>query len=178
MKPVLLAALSVSAVLSASPAQGQGKLAAANAVCVVNMQRVVSESRMGKEALRSMEAEMKKSKQHVEDLRAEVVKLRADLDRQSLILSGAALESKGLELRGKERDLGLALAEMKQEFAQKNNASVAKVMQQTRLALDALNRERGCRFVFERGEGFVAYAAPRVELTDELIKELDRKNNK
>ena len=155
-------------------ASAQGKPAPSNTVCIVSMQRVVEESSQGKAALGSLEADMQKGRVRVETLRAEVDKLRDELKRQSLILSGDALESKTLALQRKERDLGMALGEMKQEFMRKNNASVAKVMERTKSVLERLNRERGCRFVLERGEGFVAYAAERIEITDAVIKEMNK----
>ena len=152
----------------------QGKTLPLGEVCVVSMQRVVEGSRIGKAATSSLEADMQKSKSRVEGLKAETEELRENLRKQSAILSAEALESRTLTLQRKERELGVALAEMRQEFLRKNNESVAKVMKQTNSALKELNQEHKCRFVLERGEQFVVYASSRVDLTEDLIKMLDK----
>ena len=169
----ILAALCAG--LAPMSARAQGKTMPLDGICVVSMQRVVEESRMGKAATRSLEAEMQKSKESVEGLRAQVQKMREELRKQSMVLSPEALENKGLALQRKERELGVALGEMRREFLRRNNASVAKVMEQTNGALQEINRKQKCRFILERGEQFVAYASTRVEITDDLIKLLDQK---
>jgi outer membrane protein len=160
---------------AAGAASAQGKSLAANAVCVLDMQRVVSDSAMGKAATVSLEQDMRHSKERVEGLRAEVLRMRAELEKQSVILSGEALEQKGAQVQRKERELGAALTDMKTEFFRKNNLSVAKVEKETNAVLSELVNGKHCQFVLERGRNFVVYAARRVDVTERVIQALNRR---
>jgi outer membrane protein len=151
---------------AAGAASAQGKSLAANAVCVLDMQRVVSDSAMGKAATVSLEQDMRHSKE---------LRMRAELEKQSVILSGEALEQKGAQVQRKERELGAALTDMKTEFFRKNNLSVAKVEKETNAVLSELVNGKHCQFVLERGRNFVVYAARRVDVTERVIQALNRR---
>ena len=87
----------VSAVASVS--------AMAQTIAVVDTQRIVNESIVGKAARNNLEVEIKKGQAKLAQLKGDFEKQKSDLEKQAAILSGAALEAKREALSKKQVDL-------------------------------------------------------------------------
>jgi outer membrane protein len=142
---------------------------------VVDMNRVLQESIIGKAARNSIEAEAKKSQAKLAGLKGEYDRARADLEKQSALLSGAALEERRESLVKRERELERAIQDAREELNRKNGAQMAKIMQQVDAVVKSIAQERKLAFVLERDVQGVVYADEELDITKFVVAELDEK---
>jgi outer membrane protein len=144
-------------------------------IAIVDVQQIVNESIIGKAAKKNVEQQINKAKLRVASLKSDFEKQRADLEKQSSILSGAALEQRREALAKKQVDFQRTYQDMQQELGRANDKELGKVIEQVNEVVKDLADERGYQFVFEKDKQSVLYAAPRIDITKEVIESLDKK---
>jgi outer membrane protein len=153
------------------PCSAQGRVSYA----VVDTQRVINESIIGKAARSNLEAQIKKGQAKLSGSKSEFEKQRSDLERQSSILSGQALEEKREALAKKQVDLQRTVQDLQDDLARKNDAEISKVIEQISLVVKELAKAKGYTFVFERDKQLVVYSSERIDITPEVVEALDKK---
>ncbi len=164
-----LIALTVGVGLSQRDAQGQERLA------IVDVQRVVNDSIAGKAAKSNLEGQISKAKLKLAGLKSEFEKQKSELEKQSAILSGAALEQRKEALGKKQVEFQRAYQDMQQELAKANDKEIGKVIKQVNEVVQDLADKRGYAFVFEKDRQSVLFASGRIDITEEVISALDKK---
>jgi outer membrane protein len=164
-----LIALTVGVGLSQRDAQGQELLA------IVDVQRVVNDSIAGKAAKSNLEGQISKAKLKLAGLKSEFEKQKSELEKQSAILSGAALEQRKEALGKKQVEFQRAYQDMQQELAKANDKEIGKVIKQVNEVVQDLADKRGYAFVFEKDRQSVLFASGRIDITEEVISALDKK---
>ena len=159
-----------------SPVYAQG--GQLSAIYLVDMQKAIDGSDIGKTAKSRMDAEIKKQEQELEKKKAEIDRTKADLIKQSSLLSAEAAEEKRVQLEQKNRELQRSVDDARQNLTRKNGAEIEKVVREIDLAVKELSREGGYQVVLERDPRFVLYASERYDLTDEVVKRLNEKDLK
>ena len=152
-----------------------GHAEASEKIAIVDVQQIVNESIIGKAAKNNVEQQINKAKLKVASLKSDFEKQRADLEKQSSILSGAALEQRREALAKKQVDFQRTYQDMQQELGRVNDKELGKVIEQVNEVVKGLADERGYQFVFEKDKQSVLYAAPRIDITKEVIESLDKK---
>lgn len=165
----LVVALIISQVCSALPAHADVQIA------IVDVQRVVNDSIVGKAAKSNLEEQISKAKLRLAGLKSEFDKQKSDLDKQSAILSGTALEQRREALAKKQVDFQRAYQDMQQELAKANEKEIGKVVKQVNDVVKELADSRGYAFVFEKDRQAVLFASGRIDITDEVISTLDKR---
>ena len=149
--------------------------AAPSTVYVVDMQRVINESLVGKAARTNLESEIKKRELTVAKARQELEKLKADLDKQSGLLSAAALEEKRQVLSRKERDFGRLVTDQRTEIGKRNDAEMVKALKEIDGAIAEIGGRGDRPFIIEKDPRLVVYAHDRLDITADVIKALNDK---
>lgn len=144
-------------------------------IAIVDVQRIVNESIIGKAAKSNLEQQVNKAKLKVASMKSDFEKQKADLEKQSSILSGSALEQRREALAKKQVELQRAYQDTQQELARLNDKELGKVVEQVNEVVKELADERGYSFVFEKDKQSVVYAAARIDITKEIIETLDKK---
>jgi outer membrane protein len=142
---------------------------------VVDVQRVVTESELGKKAKANVEAQVKKEEASLKKMEIDLKALRGDIEKQRAILSGAALEKKADELRKKERDLKNEFEDRRNALVKKNQAEVGRVVSEVDKVIKELAEKEGYRFILEKDPRVVVYAGPSLDVTEKVIKLLNSK---
>jgi outer membrane protein len=168
---VALIATLVAVVMATSGAQADDD----RAIAVVDVQKVVNESIIGKAARSNLEREMQKAKVKLSTLQADFEKQKSDLEKQSAVLSGAALEERREGLAKKQRDVQRTYQDMQEQLARLNDKEIKTVVDEVNTVVKELAKDRSYEFVFERDRQAVVYAAPKLDITDEVIAKLDKK---
>lgn len=163
-----LITLILSGALTQREAQGQEKLA------IVDVQRLVNDSIAGKAAKSNLEGQINKAKLKLAGLKNEFEKQKSDLEKQSAILSGAALEQRKEALGKKQVDFQRAYQDMQQDLAKANDKEIGKVIKQVNEVVKELADKRGYTFVFEKDRQSVLFASGRIDITEEVISALDK----
>ncbi len=144
-------------------------------IYVVDVQKVVSESVIGKAAKSNLESEMKKSESKLVAQKQEVEKLVQDFNKQKALLSKEALEQKAEALRRKERDAKLLMAEEQDKIRRKNSQEIDKVVAEVKAILDNLAEDQEYSMIVEKDPRLVVYVDPKYDITQKVIKALDSK---
>lgn len=150
-------------------------IAQAQKIVIIDTQRVITESIIGKAAKNNLEVEIKKGHAKVAALKADFERQRSDLEKQSAILSGSALESRREELERKQVEFQRIFQDIQEKLARSNDAEISKVVSQINELVKALAQEKEYQFVFERDRKSVLFSSERIDITDEVVKSLDKK---
>ena len=150
-------------------------IAQAQKIVIIDTQRVITESIIGKAAKNNLEVEIKKGQAKVAALKADFERQRSDLEKQSAILSGSALESRREELERKQVEFQRIFQDIQEKLARSNDAEISKVVSQINEFVKALAQEKEYQFVFERDRKSVLFSSERIDITDEVVKSLDKK---
>lgn len=150
-------------------------IAHAQKIVIIDTQRVITESIIGKAAKNNLEVQIKKGQAKVAALKADLEKQRSDIDKQSAILSGAALESRREEFERKQVESQRTYQDIQEKLARSNEAEISKVVSQINELVKALAQEKEYQFVFERDRKSVLFSSERIDITDEVVKSLDKK---
>jgi outer membrane protein len=145
---------------------------------VVEPQKVLDGTKAGKKVKGKLE-DYQKSAQKMLDLEAEELKkMQEELVKQGSVLSADAKKDKEESLRRKEIEYQRKFAQLNQEFQVKKR----EVLEEFSKNLEQVVREIADRekltLVVEKGENgagaLVIYSHPSLDLTDRVIKELDK----
>ena len=150
-------------------------IAQAQKIVIIDTQRVITESIIGKAAKKNLEVEIKKGQAKVAALKADFERQRSDLEKQSAILSGSALESRREELERKQVEFQRVFQDIQEKLTRSNDAEISKVVSQINELVKALAQEKEYQFVFERDRKSVLFSSERIDITDEVVKNLDKK---
>lgn len=145
----------------------------ADKIAVVDIQRVVNESILGKAARKNLETQVTAETARLETLKQEMIKLQDSLKKQASVLSGAALQTKQDELRRKERELQSSYQDKQRELARKNEEEIGSVVQEVDKIVKRLAEKEKYRFVLERDPRSIVYAGERIDITKKVIEILD-----
>ncbi len=144
-------------------------------IAIVDVQRVVNESIIGKAARSNMESQIQKAKVKLSNLQADFEKGKADLQKQAGILSGSALEERKESLGKKQLEVQRAYQDMQEQLAKANDKEIRKVVDEVQKVVDQLADDKGYAFIFEKDRQSVIYANPQIDITQDVVKILDKK---
>lgn len=165
--PVALAAAAL-ALGVAAPLAAQGQK-----IAIIDTERVLSTSAVGKVALESLTALRQQKQQQGEALQKELDDLRARFEEGRLSLS----EDKLAELQRQAEDKALAMRRFQddanRELAQKRDEVLGEVDQKVMPVITRYGQQNGFDLIFRKFESGLIYANDAVDITDEVIAALD-----
>lgn len=147
----------------------------AEKIAIVDTQKVISESIIGKAAKNNLEGQIKKGQAKLAAMKGDFDKQKADLDKQAAILSGSALDARREALGKKQADFQQTYQEIQEKLAKANESEISKVVEQINGVVENLADERGYSFVFEKDRQSVLFASEKIDITEEVVKILDKK---
>jgi len=161
---MMCAAIAVLVTGFAIPAVAQTKVA------VIDVQRVVSESDPGKEALQKLAGLRDAKAQEGQGLQQELQALRDQFSKQQFTLSEEKLE----ELQKQIQDKGIALQRFQddatRELEEVRTRELGRLEQQIMPIINEIGQERGLTLIFNKFQSGLVYADDTVDITDEVIR--------
>ena len=142
-------------------------------IYVVDIQKVISESVIGRAARNNIEEEIKKKRIVLEKLQLEATKIKEEIDKQSALLSPEALRTKQDALLKKQRDLERTYQDQQEEIAKKNSESMGKIVKEIDEVVKKLAEQNNYKLVMEKDMRVVVYASDKYDISDEVVKLLD-----
>lgn len=158
-----------SVIASAAHAEASGK------VLIVDMQRVITESIMGKAAQSDLQGEAKKREVKLQQKSNQIKELGEQIEKQSSLLSKDALDQKKQEVGKKQKELERAVADDRQEMGKMRDESLVKVVKAARKAVQDIAASRGVSVVMEKDPQVILYANEDLDITSDVVKLLDSK---
>jgi outer membrane protein len=151
-----------------------GLNAVAQSIAVVDTQRVVNESIIGRAARNNLEVEIKKGQAKLAQMKGDFEKQKSDFDKQAAILSGSAREAKREALLKRQVELQRAYQDMQEQLGRDNEREMSQVVKQVSNVVQVLAKQRGFDFVFERDRQAVVFYSEKVDITAEVVQLLDK----
>jgi outer membrane protein len=174
MKHLIIGSAAIMAVATAQLAAGAEPFK----VAIIDQQAVIERSAAGKRALEEMKSYSATRQRIVE---ADDQELK-DLEKaaQDATLSEEAKKEKQEQFRTKLEAYQRRIQEFNREVQDKQRAMIAEYSRKIREAALVIAQKEGYAAVIDKGnEGavkIVMYHHPSVDLTDKVVKELDRQN--
>jgi len=144
-------------------------------IAVVDIQAVITKSERGASAKSKVESAAKKEEVKVKQLAEELKRTRADLDKQSSLLSGKALEDKQTALKKKERDIARSIQDRREELVRLNRDEVGNVVKMIDKEVETFGKQGGYTAILEADPAMVLYFHPSLEVSDKIVEILNAK---
>ena len=175
LRSTLAAAVLVGVPAVVAPTQAQAAdVPAVGKVAMVDMQRVLNETKAGQKARKSLEqssaAKEKKFEKRRNELEAEVAKLRT-LKGQQLAAAQEKLQQESMELQS----MFMAL---EQELSQQQNKILETMYRNSSEIVSKLAKDKGLDLVLVRDQMTVIFAKDTLDITAEVVKLYDQKFSK
>lgn len=140
---------------------------------VFNFETFLKNSKAGQAARKEMTDEAKKLEKQLETKKQEIEKMRDALAREASVLSEEAKTQKTRDLQIKILDLQNMENNFTRSFNQQQNELMIRIRTEVMTLLQSIGKDEGYLLILENIG--VVYAPDRVDLTDRLIKEHDKK---
>jgi len=161
---VVLAALAGCLCMLAAPAFAEPKIG------FVNTERVFRDSQLALRAQKKLEQEFAKREENIQRLIKQARDLQASLERDGLTLSETERNRRQRDLANINRDLQREQREFREDLNLRKNEEFAAVHERARkVILEIAERER-----FDLIVENVIYASPKIDITDRVMRALDR----
>lgn len=151
------------------PAEAQTALQ----IAVIDVQRLLSESRAGQEALESLRALGQQKQGEIESKQTEISDLRQRLEEGRLSLS----EEKQLELEKGLQDRLIELRRMQddaeRELQQKRAEAFGRIEEGVIPLIATVAQERGYTLVFNKFQSGLLFAVDNADITDAILERFD-----
>ncbi len=145
---------------------------------IVDLMKALNESDSGKKAKTDLEA-LIKSKQSVLDAKGkEIEKLKADLEKQSSVLSAEAKKSKEDDLEKLLREYQRLVTDSQNEVKKKESELTGEILKEIRVIVDKMGEEGGYTVILENADGLVLFSKKEINLTDTVMKKYNESKAK
>jgi outer membrane protein len=114
----------------------------------------------------------------VDTRRAEVEKLREELDKKGLVLSADAKREKEETLQRKVRDLRRLVDDFQKELERKEQGLTQRILQDLSGLIERFGKDRGYLLILEKRGASVIYGDAEADVTEEIIKVYDQEKAK
>lgn len=153
----------------ATSAQG----GATGRVAIIDVSRILARSSAGVAAREQLEREKAAMQKQLDTQQAEVVKLKDELDKKGQLLSPEARREKQEALERKVRDMRRLMDDLQASLQKKEEALLAKVLQDLGGLVQKVGKEKNYAVILERKSSGVLYASPETDVTDDVLKAYD-----
>ncbi len=136
----------------------------------VNTERVFRDSQQAVKAQKKLEKEFQSRDQEIQKTIKQARDLQTYLEKEGLTLSETDRTKKQRELANISRDLQHSQREFREDLNQRRNEEFASVQERARKAIVEIAEKEKFDLIVEN----VVYASARVDVTDRVLKLLDR----
>jgi len=166
MKKTLLVILALSLISGYTLAQTK--------IAVVDPQKILRFSKEGKKILSELEAYKSRKEAEIQRRSKEVKKLEDKIATQRLTLSQEALNKLMEELDRKKTALKRYVEDAQKELTKLQQEKFMAFQRTARRVVEKVAKAKGIDIVFDRMQSGIVYNSPAIDITNDVIKELDR----
>ncbi len=163
LKP-LCSALVIGSFVLAPAALAQGVK-----IGVIEVQRVVSDSAMGKESLAKLQKAASGKQEEIGKRQKELRDLEQKINEQNKTLSAEALEKLQKDYQGKAVELKRFQDDSQRELEEAQRKELQEFEKKVMPIIDSVAKEQGYELIFNKFQSGLLYAADSVDLTDAVI---------
>jgi len=139
----------------------------------VEIQRAVSESAAGKQAMERFAASVNETQQDLLKEKEEVEKLGEIIQKQSMMLTDAVRREKEKEFLRRQRDYERRVKDSKTELQIKEAELTNEILEDLLPIINTFGKENGFTIIFEKSQQILLYADGSLDLTDKIVALFD-----
>jgi outer membrane protein len=144
-------------------------------VGVLDLMKVIDLSEAGKKAKTEMNAKIKAAEAEVKKEQDKLLAMKAEIEKQAPMLSPTALAEKQRDYEDKLLDFKRKLQDYEYELQSKDFELAQVILTQTKDIIDKIGKEEGYTIILERTNSAVLYFPSSVDITEKVIKEMNKK---
>lgn len=164
--------LAVLATAAALPALGQGAAAPAK-IGVIEVQRIVQESAVGKESVARVQKLQQGKQDDLARRQKELRDLEQKIQEQGKSLSEDAMEKLQKDYQAKALELKRAQDDAQRDLEEAQRKELAELEKRIMPIINTVASEQGYTLVFNKFNSGLLFAADGADLTDEVIKKFN-----
>jgi outer membrane protein len=146
-------------------------LAQTPTIAVIDPQRVVQNSQMGKKALAEIKTLKDKKQQEIDQRQASIQAMRDKLDKQKDILSADAKEKLQADIQKSITDLRRLSEDSEQEIQGRLQTAIKGIEDRVLPIIQKIGEDRGYSVIIQKDQ--LVYFSAKNDITDEVIKLFD-----
>jgi outer membrane protein len=144
----------------------------------VDLVKALNESESGKKAKTDLEFLIKTKQTTIDEKGKAIEKTKADLEKQSSVLSPDARKAKEEEMERLLRDYQRLVADSQNEVKKKEGEITGDILKDLRAIVQKIGEEEGYTLILESAEGQILYAKKEADLTEIVLKKYNESKAK
>jgi outer membrane protein len=149
--------------LGAGAAQAQGKIG------VVQLERIVRDSAPAMRAQKKLEAEFSRREAELRKISEQLKRMQDELEKDGVTMPETQRRNKEREFGEQSRDFQRKQREYQEDVNVRRNEELAQVVEQANRIIRQIAESEKYDIIFQEA----AYANPRIDITDKVIKALE-----
>jgi len=141
---------------------------------VIDLQKCLQESVEGKKATELLKKKKAQLQEKLDKKQQELLELRREFEKQSMMLSMDAQESKRKTVERKARELEYYLRDLNEEMAKAQEQEKKRIFDELGTVIEDIGNQKGYSIILEKRAGGVLYRDKAVDITDMVIKAYDQ----
>jgi len=142
-------------------------------VGLIDLQRCLQESKEGKKATELLKRKKADLQKELDKKQQGLLELRAEFEKQSMMLSMDAQESKRKEVERKARELEYYLQDLNEEMARAQEREKKRIFDELGTVIEKIGSEGRYSVILEKRAGGVLYWNKAIDITDHVTKAYD-----
>ncbi|MFA5083144.1 MAG: OmpH family outer membrane protein [Hydrogenophilaceae bacterium] len=144
--------------------------AAETKIGFVNTERLFRDSSMAVKAQKKLEQEFARREQDIQKMVKQARDIQSSLEKEGLTMAEADKTRKERDLANQTREIQRAQREFREDLNQRKNEEFSAIHQKARKLIQDIAEKEKFDLILEN----VVYASPRVDITDRVMKALER----
>lgn len=136
----------------------------------VDLRVVLNESAAGKKAKVELETLIKTKQSAIDEKGKAIDKMKAELEKQSSVLSAGAKKTKEDEIERAMRDYQRLVQDSQSEVKKRESEATGSILKEIRDIVSKIGREEGYSIILENVEGIILYSKKDLDISDRVIK--------
>jgi outer membrane protein len=143
---------------------------------VVDMQKAIQATNMGKTAKTNLEKEFNKKKGELEKEEKAILKLKEEFEKQSLVWNDQTRNKKQGELQQRAQAFQEKMANAQMDIQKKEQELTQPIVDKLKQTIEEVAKAKKMTTVLEKSSNVILYWQADDEITDEVIKKFNEKN--
>jgi outer membrane protein len=141
---------------------------------VVDLQRCIRNSIVGKKIFQDLKGKKDGMQKQIDQKQDELLKLKDELEKQSMMLSMDAKEDKEKDFERKSREFKFLYEDLTEEMGKAENEARKKILEELEEVVTGIGEKEGYLLIFERRTSGIMFLDKAIDISDEVIKAYDK----
>ncbi len=148
-----------------------GAMAASNnKIGVVDLQRCIQETDEGKKIYQELKTKKDEMQRRLDEKQDELLRLKEELEKQSMMLSVDAKEDKQKDFERKGREFKYMYDDLSEEMRKAEAEAKKDILQDLETVVTRIGENDKYQVIFERRSSGIMFIDNAIDITDEVIK--------